>query len=90
MEPAVASLWASDLQNRQRKPCALLRSLVRRALTAEAPGNANTPRGDAQNWRCCRTGWVAGLLEDQGARGAGSITDLLFSFYPGTYFSSDN
>lgn len=57
MEPAVPPLWASDLQNRQRKPCALLRHLVRGALAAEAPGNAYTPEKG-------RTGQLA-LLQDK-------------------------
>lgn len=57
MEPAVPPNWASDLQNCQRKPCALLRYLVRGALAAD-PGNAHTPeRG--------RTGQLA-LLQDKG------------------------
>lgn len=58
MEPTVPPLGASDLQNRQRKPCALLRYLVRRALTVETPGSANTlERG--------RIGELA-LLQDKG------------------------
>ena len=58
MEPTVSPLWASDLQNHQRKPCALLRYLVRRAHQVETPGNVNTlERG--------RTGEPA-LLQDKG------------------------